>query len=300
MNPKPGGLPLLFVTQYFWPEAFRVNDLVEGLLERGHALTVLTGLPNYPSGRFAKGYGIRGPYRERYKGAEVLRVPLVPRGRAGPIRLVVNYFSFASLASMLAPFLCASGYDAIFVFETSPITVALPAIVLRRLRGIPVFLWVQDPWPESVSATGAVEAEWILHCVERLVRFIYDRCDEILVQSMAFVPKVHELARRDAVVRYLPNWAESEYRPVPASPNVRAELPDGFRIIFAGNIGVAQSFETILEAAAILRDTPEIQWVILGDGRQRPTVERTIEERSLSALTARERGSCERREPALS
>jgi colanic acid biosynthesis glycosyl transferase WcaI len=281
LTAKP--LRILVVTQYFRPEAFRVNDLVDGLRERGHSLTVLTGLPNYQSGRFAKGYGLSGPYREHSEGVDILRVPLVARGGAGTIRLALNYLSFAFFATLLGPMRCRSDFDAIFVFEISPITAAIPAIALRRLRGAPLFLWVQDLWPESVSATGAIRAGWILRWVERLVRFIYRHSDEILVQSMAFVPKVQQLAPEKAVIRYFPNWAEPGYQPVRPGPSARAELPSGFRIVFAGNIGVAQSFETILAAATLVRENAEIQWVVFGDGRRRPEVERRIVELGLSA-----------------
>lgn len=277
-----GRLRVLIVTQYFRPESFRINDLVDALVERGHEVTVATGMPNYPSGRFPPGFSLLGPYRERQGEVEVLRFPLIPRGRGGRVRLALNYLSFAFMASLLAPLRCRGSYDVIFVFEPSPITVGLPAIVLRRLRGIPAILWVQDLWPESVSATGAIRSPRLIRWIERLVRLIYDHCDEILVQSEAFVGRVRELAGGEAIIRYFPNWAESGYRAVVPQPEEAAELPSGFRIVFAGNIGVAQSFETILSAAERLQGTPEIQWLIFGDGRQRPTVEQAIRERSLS------------------
>lgn len=177
---------ILIVTQYFWPESFRINDIALGLRDKGHKVTVLTGQPNYPAGSFFPGYGFFKKIREDYNGVDVVRVPLLPRGSGGGVRLVLNYLSFAFFASILAPFRCRSGYDVIFVYEPSPITVGLPALLLKKLKHAPIMFWVQDLWPESLSATGAVRSAWVLKLVERLVRSIYRGCDVILVQSRAF------------------------------------------------------------------------------------------------------------------
>ncbi len=149
---------VLVVSQYFWPESFRINDVVHGLKDLGHEVTVLTGMPNYPEGRLFKGYGYFRPSREDYDGITVFRVPLVPRGGGGSLRLALNYISFVFSASLLGPFRLKEHFDAIVVYEPSPVTVVLPAILLRRLRQIPLLFWVQDLWPESLSATGMVKA----------------------------------------------------------------------------------------------------------------------------------------------
>ncbi len=269
---------VLVVTQYFWPESFLVNDLVLGLRERGHRVTVLTGKPNYPRGSFFPGYGFFRPVRDRYRGVEVRRVPLLPRGKSGTVRLSLNYLSFALFASLLGPLLCWRRYDVIFVYEPSPVTVGLPAIVLKRLKRLPIMFWVQDLWPETLSATGAVQSKRLLGWVEKIVRFIYRRCDRVLVQSRAFEPQVGSLGAEPANILYWPNWAEARYRPVEVesgSPE-QNEMPPGFRIMFAGNIGAAQSFDTILAAADRLREYEEIRWVIIGDGRMRLSVEEGV------------------------
>ena len=150
---------VLIVTQYFWPEDFRINDLAVGLVEKGHRVTVLTGIPNYPAGRFFPGYGVLSRRREIYQGIEILRVPLIPRGRGRSFRLFINYFSFALLACAMGPLLCRESYDIIFVYEPSPVTVGLPARAMKRIKGAPIIFWVQDLWPESLSATGAVSSQ---------------------------------------------------------------------------------------------------------------------------------------------
>ena len=275
---------ILIVTQYFWPESFRINDLATGLSERGHEVTVYTGKPNYPEGRYYPGYGFLARTREDYHGVRVIRAPLVPRGRSGRIGLVVNYLSYALLASAAAPFLCRGDYDAILVFEPSPITVGLPAVVLKWLKRAPLLFWVQDLWPENLSATGMVRSHWVLAAVARFARFLYRRSDLVLVQSEAFTAPIRALGIEERKILYYPNSAEAIYRPVAAGAPAPGQppLPEGFRVMFAGNIGAAQDFETILGAAERLRGESAIHWTIVGDGRMQPWVEAEIARRGLS------------------
>ncbi|MBW3569604.1 MAG: glycosyltransferase family 4 protein [Gemmatimonadetes bacterium] len=273
---------ILIVTQYFWPENFRINDLAAGLVERGHEVTVLTGVPNYPGGRFFDGYGLFRRGREEFNGVRVHRVPLGPRGGAGGVRLGANYLSFALSASVLAPLAARGRFDVVFVYEPSPITVGIPALVLKRIKRAPVLFWVQDLWPESLSATGAVRSPRILRAVERLVRRIYRGSDLILVQSEAFAPSVARLAGGDERIRYFPNTAEAFYRPVPREAAAGLPpLPDGFRVMLAGNIGAAQDFGTVLAAAERLRDRPDVHWLVVGDGRMRQWVQEQVAARGL-------------------
>lgn len=258
---------ILVVTQYFHPEAFRINDLVQGLSERGHDVTVLTGKPNYPGGRFHEGYGFFGRSEERYGGARVVRVPLIPR-RAGRGRhLVLNYLSFAAFACLIGPLRCRGAFDLLFVFEPSPVTVGLPAVLMRTLKRAPLLFWVQDLWPESLEATGAITDRRLLRMVSGLVRFIYRRCEQVLIQSRAFEPRVCEQGADPARVRYFPNSAEALYRPVARDPQMDRSLPQGFRVLFAGNIGAAQAFDTILAAARKLAAYRQIHWIVVGEGR---------------------------------
>lgn len=275
---------VLIVTQYFWPEEFRINDLAQGLIARGHAVTVYTGKPNYPKGSFFPGYGFWTRSRENHDGIEILRVPLIPRGHGGSLRLALNYLSFAAFASLLAPLRCRGRFDAILVFEPSPITVGLPARVLRALKRIPVLFWVQDLWPESLAAAGAVRTPGVLRMFERLTRFIYRGCDRVLVQSRGFIEPTLRMGVPESRIRYFPNSAEAFYRPLelPADADERRQLPRGFCVMFAGNIGAAQDFPTILAAAELLRDEPTIHWVILGDGRMASWVKDEVARRGLA------------------
>ncbi len=278
-------MKILIVTQYFWPEDFRINDLAAGLVEKDHEVTVLTGIPNYPGGKIFTNYGMFKKLRQNYCGTKIIRVPLIPRGNESKIRLALNYFSFAFLASLLAPLVCRGKYDVIFVYEPSPITVGLPAIVLKYLKSCPVVFWVQDLWPESLSATGAISFSFVLSVVKRLVHFIFHKCELILVQSKAFIPSIQSFGIDSKRILYFPNYAEEFYRPVALKADAieRKLIPPGFIIMFAGNIGAAQDFKTIISAARKLREYSDINWVIIGDGRMRKWAEDEIARRNLNS-----------------
>lgn len=274
-------MKLLVVSQYFWPENFKINDLVEDLVARGHEVTVLTGTPSYPNrSGFADFYA--APERfGRYKGARILRVPLLARsaGRG----LLLNYLSFVVTASLLGPIkLRSTAFDCIFVFEPSPVTVGIPAILLRRLRRVPMAFWVQDLWPETLSAIGVVRSPRLLGIIGRLVRFIYNRCDLILAQSRSFVPRIAGNCDHPERIVYFPNWAELIYeaRDQAAAPEVPPSHGK-FTVIFAGNIGDAQDFPAILDAAEHLRGRPGFRWVLVGDGRMSDWVASEISRRGL-------------------
>ena len=275
---------ILLISQYFWPETFRVNDLVMSLRERGHDVDVLTGMPNYPSGNFAPGYGWLRKWVDHFEGKKIWRVPLWPRGDGGRLNLSLNYLSFVFSAVFMGLWRLPGKYACTFVFCPSPITVCLPAILYKFLTGTPVVIWVQDLWPESISAVGAVRSRWLLKPVELLVRFIYRYSDLIFVQSQAFVPNIRRFcAEADTKIRYLPNWAEELYQPIPRpDANVPAAIPTGFCVMFAGNVGKAQAMDTIVKAAEILRLNREIHWVIVGDGSERNHYEALVAQRGLS------------------
>jgi len=268
-------LKILIVTQYFWPENFKINDLCEGLVERGHEVTVYTGLPNYPDGEFFKGYSFfKGPFREHYGKIKIIRCPLIPRGKNKSLRLLFNYLSFCIWATMLAPFLVRGKVDKIFIFEPSPITVAVPAIVLKYLKRAPIFFWVQDLWPESLVATNTIKNKNVLDLVSSFVKILYKHSDKILVTSRGFIPRVKALGGKDHQIIYFPQWAEKIFLKDPDQSFNDKRIPsEGFKIMFAGNIGSSQDFETLVKAASLLKDQSNIYFLILGDGLMRKWAE---------------------------
>lgn len=261
---------LLLVSQYFWPENFRINDVARSLAHKGVEVEVLTGQPNYPGGAVFAGYRAGACKQETHDGNTVHRMPLLPRGGSG-LRLALNYLSFVATGLLMAPWMLRGRrFDAVFVYAPSPILQAIPAILLGAIKRAPVVLWVQDLWPASLSATGHVNNRHVLKLVELVVRFIYRRVDLLLVQSEAFVAPVRALAG-DTPIVYFPNSVDESFsRPPDAAVKVTAAGMDApFSVLFAGNIGTAQAVDVIIDAARRLRDHPEIAFVVAGDGSRR-------------------------------
>lgn len=276
---------LLIVSQYFWPENFRINDMASQLVARGHRVTVLCGTPNYPSGRIYPGYGWFRRVRENWRGVDIVRVPIVPRGNASKFRLAANYVSYAVCASVLGPLLCRDRFDAVLIFQMSPVTMGIAALVMKLVRRVPLLYWVQDLWPESLIAVDAIRSRWLLRPVDTLVRTLYRASERVLIQSRAFRQHVESRGVNSSRVLYFPNSAEPWYVPLPAEQAhaALAGTPRGFRVMFAGNMGSAQALPSILEAAEHTREYADIHWILVGDGSMRAWTEGQIQQRGLTA-----------------
>jgi len=264
-------MKILIVSQYYWPESFMINQLSEQLVSLGHHITVLTGKPNYPDGIIYPEYQQKGIQHQDHAGVEVIRVPMRPR-KSGGKNLFLNYISFVTSGLLRFPVLVKDrDFDVIFVFSPSPITSVIPAILLKFIKRTHLAVWVQDLWPESLSATGFINNKFVLKMVSYLVKAIYACSDTLLVQSQAFIAPVSALARRDKI-QYFPNAiddmqeqvANDEDKTIPES--LKSLLETSFCLVFAGNIGTAQSIETLIKAARSLRDVPEIKIVLVGKG----------------------------------
>lgn len=275
---------ILIVTQYFWPENFRVNDLVAELKSRGHQLTILTGKPNYPSGSLFPDYAASPERFQEYQGCRVVRVPMTMRGQLSARKLLTNYLSFVVSASFIGYWkLRKSDFDVIFVYEPSPVTVCLPALFFKKMKGIPVVFWVLDLWPETLEAIGVVKSPKLLAAVGKLVRFIYNRCDLVLGQSKAFLSGIAQYCDDQGKIKYFPSWSEGVFA-VSAEDMSGTELAQDtwFKLVFAGNIGEAQDFPAILSAMQLIK-TQGIQarLYVLGDGRAFEHVKQSIVELAL-------------------
>jgi colanic acid biosynthesis glycosyl transferase WcaI len=273
---------ILIVTQRFWPENFRINDLATELVRRGHEVTVLTGVPNYPEGKVFEDYKTAPEQYAQYQGVNIVRVPIIPQG-SRKIILMLNYLSYVLSASIVGAYkLRDQAFDVIFTYEPSPITVGIPAAVLRKIKRAPMAFWVLDLWPETLSAVGVVRNPTILQMVGVLVRVIYKNCDLILVQSKSFISQIRKYTRPDKRVEYFPSWSETDFdwSQVQPATEIVAE-PGTFNILFAGNIGAAQDFPTILAAVTLLKPYAQIRWHIVGDGRMAHSVHSLIAEHSL-------------------
>lgn len=279
-------MKLLVLTQYFWPEGFRINDVVRSCVDKGLDVQVLTAKPNYPGGTIFEGYRASGFSRESWGGVKVTRIPIIPRGRSGGFRLAANYLSFILSGLLFGPWLLRNQViDVIFVYAPSPLLQAIPALWLAWLKRCPVVLWVQDLWPESLEATGHVRNPVVLRFVAWWIRFIYRHTDLILIQSRAFEASIHALVPGKKVV-YYPNSVEEVFlRSAERPSQVLLPALDGcFSVLFAGNVGTAQGMEVIAGAAEILKDQAGIHFVVVGDGSRWQWLRQQAQSRRLTNL----------------
>jgi len=269
---------ILIFTQYFWPENFRINDLVHELDQREHQITIITGMPNYPSGTLDPKYKDNPGNFTQYFRSNVIRVPIFLRGNGSLFKILLNYVSYTLNASWAAWKLRKTKFDIIFVYEPSPITVCLPAIFFKSLTKTPIIFWVLDLWPETLKSLKIINTNFLLSLVGKLVSFIYSRCDLILGQSKGFESEINKYSREAKKFRYFPSWSEDlfldvSYQKIP----VLSEDPNIFKITFAGNIGESQDFESILLAAKILKNKNiAAKFFIFGDGRIRQNLQNNI------------------------
>ncbi|MDC0118892.1 glycosyltransferase family 4 protein [Schleiferiaceae bacterium] len=258
-------MKILVVTQYFYPEDFKVNDAVEHLIKSGYEVRVLTAFPNYPSGSFFDGYRLFDTYPKHFKGARIYRAPIFPRKRS-PISLILNYLSFPLTARIYSNKIKKEfNPDVVLGFQLSPIWSMLPAVFLRRRFNIPFLLWCLDLWPESYlsnfSYRNKIIDGWVRESSER----IYKSADTLAVTTKSFVESLAEATGRTSKeIHHLPNWAEDSYlKPPEDSFSFNNE---SFNIVFAGNIGESQGLDIVLKAARETVDT-NIVWHLFGDGR---------------------------------
>lgn len=292
-------MKIAVVSQYFYPENFIINDLVLELVRQGHELEVFTGQPNYPDGDIYEGYDARQICSSEWNGVVVHRAPLRPRMHGGAKNLILNYGSFVMnglryFNSMRKH----SKFDVVLVFAVSPLTAAIPAIYLKHRANAHLMVWVQDLWPESLRATGFIKNRFVLWCTGLLVRSIYALTDTILVQSRGFLKPVSRYASTDKIVYYPNSYSVSVGSGVAEnSANFRRVielLNANFCIVFAGNMGSAQSLDTVIEAASRLRHLAAFKIVIVGSGSRSDWVASEVDRRGLDnvVLAGRFPGNC--------
>jgi glycosyltransferase involved in cell wall biosynthesis len=263
---------ILIISQYFWPESFIINQISKTLVLQGHQVVVLTGKPNYPDGIIYSEYQQKGVQHQRIDGVEVIRVPMRPRKSGSGKDLILNYLSFIMSGLLRFPSLVKGRhFDVIFVFAPSPITSVLPAIFLKYIKRTHLAVWVQDLWPESLAATGFIKNKAALKIVSYLVQGIYACSDTLLVQSHAFMKPLSLLSKQDKI-QYFPNSIDDMQQQMINGDNngipksLQTLLDTNFCLVFAGNIGKAQSIETIISAAVKLKSRFDIKIVFVGKG----------------------------------
>jgi len=274
-------MKILIVTQYFWPENFRINDLVEELSLYGHEITILTGIPSYPKGKVFPEFSQNPKLFNEFKSSKIVRVPIITRGKS-MIRLALNYFSYIVSSIVIGSWkLRKNNFDIIFVYEPSPVTVGLTAIWFKKLKKAPIFFWTLDLWPESLNAVGVLNSKIILSFIGKIVGFINNRCDLILAQSHSFIGSISKYCSRDVRIEYFPSWSEVL---IPSKQIAReVEIKNNtFNILFTGNIGEAQDFPAVIDAVEYLKHE-SVRWLIVGDGRMSSWLKAEIIRRGLES-----------------
>lgn len=265
------GKRILIISQYFYPENFRINDLALELKNRGNDITVLTGLPNYPQGEYYEGYSSEKNCDEIWNDIPIYRCKLRPR-KKGSLNLIKNYASFVMQANKKLKEIENKNFDLIYVFEVSPITVALPAIKLKKKKHIPIIINIQDLWPENIIAVTGISNPLIIGLVNKMVNYIYKYCDCILCASPSFVSKIQERVVDKEKVHYWPQYSTVSK----TKEEVSMYDKEMFNVVFTGNIGEAQGIDLAIEAAYILRNE-KICWHFIGDGRSKERLMKMVD-----------------------
>lgn len=260
---------ILISTQHFYPESFYINSVANTLKSLGNSVTILTGKPNYPDGYFYHGYSFLAPFKEIWNGIDIFRLPIIPRRSKSKLMLTLNYISFIFSGCLLGPILTRNlKPDVIYVYATSPLLQALPAIFLGYIKRCPVVINVQDLWPESLQATGYITNKFVISIVSVFVRFIYSSASLIIVSSRPFLNSIDRF-NPSANIRYLPNSVDPIFF---LPPNNNVSIPscfeESFTVVFAGNVGSAQGVPAITEAAMLLSTYNDIHFIILGTGSE--------------------------------
>lgn len=278
---------ILLISQYFYPETFRVNDMACEWVKRGYKVTVLTGIPNYPMGKYFDGYDKKHKTREIWNNVNIIRIPLIARGNSAnsilnSLGMVANYFSFIILGKKWVKSQEAANLnvDLVFTFEVSPMTQALIGLWYKKRYHVPTYLYVQDLWPENVETVTGIHNKFIIEPINRMVDKIYRKTDMIFTTSPSFVNAI--INRKKLVdkrkVHYWPQYAEDFYKPMTPQPMSSIESSDNsYKIAFTGNIGTAQGLDVLPKAARLLKDEA-VKFIIVGDGRYQAEFEKQIDE----------------------
>lgn len=278
---------ILFVCQYFYPETFRGNDIAFHLAEEGHDVHVVTGIPNYPKGKFFPGYGLFKKRHEVINGVRVTRLPLVPRGEDNKIMLMLNFFSFFIVGWFWMLFHALwHKYDLAFCQQLSPVMMSSPAVLYKKMRHVPLYTWVLDLWPESLTAAGGINNKYILGFFNLFVKSEYKNSDKILTSSKSFDQSILKYGDYKDKVIYYPQWSDGASNVFGlnfALPEKLKELSSNgdFIVMFAGAVGEAHGMECNMQAALKTKEYKNIKWVIVGDGRRLDWVRSFVKENGI-------------------
>lgn len=276
---------ILVESQFFYPEQMRINDICVALANRGHTVTVVTSIPNYPQGKFYPGYGIFKRRKETYRGISIIHLFVIPRGK-GFISLTFNYISFVLSGWFFARFTSIKP-DIVFMNMSSPMTQSLVGTWLAKRRRIPSVIYIMDLWPESFQVITGISSAMILKPLGKMVDYIYSRVDHVLTSSHGFLDVIESRGVPKAKLEYWPQYAEDFYAPLDSPGEGGPKIPpdDRLKIIFTGNIGLAQGLDLLIPVAEAIRKLQiPICFIIVGDGSYKETLLSLVDQRNLKDL----------------
>ena len=275
---------ILIISQYFYPENFKINDIAFFLKSKGFDVTVLTSKPNYPEGRFFKGYNFFNKNTEIINGVKIIRVPTIPRLNGGTLGMILNYISFLFFSFFVFLFKIKNKYDIVFATLLTPATSLLPMIWIKKRFKIPVILWVLDLWPDSFYANTSFRINLVSKQIEKISNRVYNNADSIFISSNYFRKPIVKRLNSTKRFSFFPNWAEDIfYNKIQNTSMEKFNYPKGFNIVFTGNIGESQGFEDIVEAAKMTSHT-SINWILIGDGRKKDWIKSQIENHKIKNI----------------
>jgi len=276
----PSQKKILVVTQHFWPENFRINDIVEGFLQDGIAVDVLCGLPNYPKGEWFPGYSAAGPFEEEWHGASLYRCKEVPRRGNTSVNIFLNYVSWPWYAAHALHRL-PGGYDAVFCFNTSPVLMCWPAIRYAKKHHISFTNYVLDIWPENLYSVLNVKNKALRAIAQGVSDALYKKADRLIAMSE---PLQQRLCQRTGMppqkIAVIPQYCEDFYAVPQPDAALQAQFGGRFNLVFTGTFTPAQSLETVITAVqdARSRGADMLHLLLVGDGMSRAALEAKVKE----------------------
>ncbi len=266
-------MKILVISQYFWPENYRITDIAESLAISGNDVTVLTGLPNYPGGEIFEGYSHGENRVQEHNGVKIIRAKLFPRKR-GVLNRFLNYWSFQHYASKLINKL-DKDFDIVFAYSGSPVMLANPGIKYAKKYNKPLLMYEMDLWPESLLAGGIRKNSLIYKHYKKVSSRIYSQFDKIVVSTKEHISYIKELPGcKNLDIEYLAQYADTVFE----ESNYDSEDNGVIDLMFAGNIGKAQSVDTIIRAAALLKDDHRFKFHIVGSGSELDNIKKLAKE----------------------
>ena len=277
---------ILIVSQYFWPENFRINDIALGLKEKGNEVSVLSGIPNYPEGKFFHGYSFFSQSKDVWNGIPIYRSRQFPRGHNNSVLLALNYFSFALFASWKVLWM-KKKYDRILVYQVSPVFLIIPALVAKWRWNIPLYINILDLWPETLASTRPGRSPILLKSVGAISDYLYRKADHLLLPFKSCQPILEKRGISSNQMSYLPNSIDDFYLPVPPDAQFEHLFTGETHLLLTGNLGEAQGIPLIIDAANQLKSKyPSLRWILVGEGRSRKELEQLVKDKGLTQVVS--------------